>query len=110
EPSKTLKAGAHGVPGGENMLVRDDGTVRYFTVREAARLQTFPDDYVFHGAWSEAMRQLGNAVPVRLAEAVAGSVANSLHVASSWPFIHRFIRGIGALDRKGDYDVRTKFF
>jgi len=83
EPSKTLKAGAHGVPGGENMLVRDDGTVRYFTVREAARLQTFPDDYVFHGAWSEAMRQLGNAVPVRLAEAVAGSVAKSLHVASN---------------------------
>jgi DNA (cytosine-5)-methyltransferase 1 len=28
-PAKTLKAGAHGVPGGENMLVRDDGSVRY---------------------------------------------------------------------------------
>lgn len=78
EPSKTLKAGDHGVPGGENMLRRPDGTVRYFTVREAARLQTFPDDYVFHGAWSEAMRQLGNAVPVRLAEVVASSVAAAL--------------------------------
>jgi DNA (cytosine-5)-methyltransferase 1 len=78
EPAKTLKAGTHGVPGGENMLVRTDGSLRYFTVREAARLQTFPDDYVFRGAWSEAMRQLGNAVPVRLAEVVALSVANSL--------------------------------
>lgn len=78
EPSKTLKAGAHGVPGGENMLVKDDGSVRYFTVREAARLQTFPDNYIFHGAWSETMRQLGNAVPVRLAEVVASSVSNAL--------------------------------
>lgn len=78
EPAKTLKAGDHGVPGGENMLARPDGSIRYFTVREAARLQTFPDDYVFQGAWSEAMRQLGNAVPVRLAETVARSVASTL--------------------------------
>jgi DNA (cytosine-5)-methyltransferase 1 len=78
EPAKTLKAGDHGVPGGENMLTRFDGSVRYFTVREAARLQTFPDDYIFRGAWTEAMRQLGNAVPVRLAESVARSVAKTL--------------------------------
>jgi DNA (cytosine-5)-methyltransferase 1 len=73
-PAKTLKAGAHGVPGGENMLVEADGSVRYFTVRESARLQTFPDDYVFRGAWGEIMRQLGNAVPVELAHAVASSI------------------------------------
>ncbi|RKR43611.1 DNA cytosine methyltransferase [Paraburkholderia sp. BL17N1] len=78
EPAKTLKAGYHGVPGGENMFVKDDGSVRYFTVREAARLQTFPDEYEFHGSWSQTMRQLGNAVPVKLAEVVAGSVAASL--------------------------------
>jgi DNA (cytosine-5)-methyltransferase 1 len=78
EPAKTLKAGDHGVPGGENMLARVDGTVRYFTTREAARLQTFPDDYTFRGAWTETMRQLGNAVPVRLAETVARSVADTL--------------------------------
>ena len=52
EPSKTLKAGYHGVPGGENMFVKDDGMVRYFTVRESARLQTFPNEYEFHGSWS----------------------------------------------------------
>lgn len=78
EPSKTLKAGDHGVPGGENMMVLPDGSVRYFTVREAARIQTFPDDYIFHGSWTEIMRQLGNAVPVKLAEVVAKSVASVL--------------------------------
>ncbi len=74
EPAKTLKAGDHGVPGGENMLVRDDSSLRYFSVRESARLQTFPDDFRFHGSWTEIMRQLGNAVPVTLGEVVARSV------------------------------------
>jgi DNA (cytosine-5)-methyltransferase 1 len=74
EPAKTLKAGVHGVPGGENMLVKDDGTVRYFTARESARLQTFPDKFVFHGSWSETMRQLGNAVPVNLAALFARDI------------------------------------
>lgn len=81
EPAKTLKAGVHGVPGGENMLRRADGSVRYFTVRESARLQTFPDDMVFHGAWSETMRQLGNAVPCQLARIVASGVRDRLSVA-----------------------------
>lgn len=78
EPSKTLKAGVHGVPGGENMLRNADGSVRYFTVREGARIQTFPDGYKFHGAWSECMRQLGNAVPAELARVVGKSVAERL--------------------------------
>lgn len=80
-PAKTLKAGDHGVPGGENMLVREDGSVRYFTVREAARIQTFPDGYRFHGSWTETMRQLGNAVPVMLGRIVAASVAERLVIA-----------------------------
>lgn len=77
-PAKTLKAGDHGVPGGENMMVRDDGSVRYFSARESARLQTFPDGYKLHGTWTEAMRQIGNAVPVMLARHVAASVAQRL--------------------------------
>jgi DNA (cytosine-5)-methyltransferase 1 len=77
-PAKTLKAGDHGVPGGENALVRPDGTGRYFTIRESARLQTFPDSYVFGGGWSEAMRQIGNAVPVALAHVVGASVGQTL--------------------------------
>lgn len=68
-PSKALKAGDHGVPGGENMMVRDDGTVRYFTTREATRLVGLPDDYEFPRSWSESMRQLGNAVPAQLGAA-----------------------------------------
>ena len=78
EPAKTLKAGVHGVPGGENMQRRADGSVRYFTVRESARLQTFPDNYRFHGAWTECMRQLGNAVPVTLARRVGEGVSEQL--------------------------------
>ena len=78
EPAKTLKAGDHGVPGGENMLRRLDGSIRYFTVRESARLQAFPDDYLFHGSWTEIMRQLGNAVPVTLAEIVADGIRRQL--------------------------------
>lgn len=82
EPAKTLKAGVHGVPGGENMLLKPDGTVRYFSVRESARLQTFPDEYELHGSWSEAMRQLGNAVPVELARVIASDVADRLRKAA----------------------------
>jgi DNA (cytosine-5)-methyltransferase 1 len=78
EPAKTLKAGVHGVPGGENMVVLDDGSIRYLTVRESARLQTFPDNFVFHGSWTEAMRQLGNAVPVELAHFFAKDIARHL--------------------------------
>lgn len=78
EPAKTLKAGDHGVPGGENMLALPSGELRYFTVRESARLQTFPNNYYFPGSWTETMRQLGNAVPVRLGQVVAEEVYRSL--------------------------------
>lgn len=78
EPAKTLKAGDHGVPGGENMIAYPDGRVRYFTVRESARLQTFPDEYIFPGSWTESMRQLGNAVPVKLAGLIAASIREKL--------------------------------
>lgn len=77
-PSKTIKAGSHGVPGGENMIKFENGTVRYMSIAEAKRLQTFPDDYVITGSWTEAMRQLGNAVPVKLAELIAKSILSVL--------------------------------
>ncbi len=78
EPSKTIKAGAHGVPGGENMIRLDDGTTRYYTVRESARIQTFPDNYKFYSSSTESMRQIGNAVPVLLAKKIGESVIEPL--------------------------------
>lgn len=78
EPAKALKAGDHGVPGGENTLRFEDGSVRYFSVRECARIQTFPDEWTFEGSWTESMRQLGNAVPVTMCEVVASQLADLL--------------------------------
>ncbi|MDQ3043559.1 MAG: DNA cytosine methyltransferase [Chloroflexota bacterium] len=77
-PAKTIKAGDHGNPGGEHILLQDDGMLRYFTVREAARVQSFPDYYHFAGSRTEAMRQIGNAVPVLLGQVVAESVLDAI--------------------------------
>ena len=70
-PSKTIKAGVHGVPGGENTLVTESGKIRYFTLRETATMQSFPDNHFFEGARIHVTRQIGNAVPCDLAAAVA---------------------------------------
>jgi DNA (cytosine-5)-methyltransferase 1 len=81
QPAKALKAGDHGVPGGENMMVLDDGSVRYFTVRESARLQGLPDTFRFACSWSESMRQLGNAVPCQLSEVLGRWIVEALEQA-----------------------------
>ena len=82
-PSKTLKAGVHGVPGGENMMVCDNGSLRYYTLREMARIQTFPDGHYFTGARSNVTRQIGNAVPCDLAAAVAAPLRKLFDLESS---------------------------
>lgn len=69
-PSKTLKAGVHGVCGGEGMIRFPDESVRYLTIREAARVQSFPDWYDVVGTRTKAMRALGNAVAVDVAAAI----------------------------------------
>lgn len=78
-PSKTIKAGAHGVPGGENMIRYEDDKVRYLTVYEGKKIQTFPDNFHVTGAWGEAMRQIGNAVPVLLAQQIGLHLYNLLN-------------------------------
>lgn len=78
QPSKTIKAGVHGVPGGENMIRFHNGSVRYLTVREAARIQGFPDNYLFSENWSSAMRQIGNAVPVSISKIISLSIMQAL--------------------------------
>ena len=47
---------------------------RPITHREAARIQSFPDTFIFHGSKIEVARQIGNAVPPLLAQAIASSV------------------------------------
>lgn len=81
-PAKTVKAGVHGVPGGETVVQLDDGTIRYMTVREVARVMTFPDIWRLAGPRGEQMRQLGNAVPVKLARVMADTVAQALEQSS----------------------------
>ncbi len=60
------------------MIWEDDGTYRRLTVRECARMQTFPDDFVFCGPKTAQYRLVGNAVPPLLAERLAGSVREVL--------------------------------
>ena len=79
-PSKTIKAGVHGVPGGENVLRQPTGDFRYYTLREMARLQCFPDEHYFKGPRSRVIKQIGNAVPCQLASAVAAEFGPAIKV------------------------------
>jgi DNA (cytosine-5)-methyltransferase 1 len=69
--AKTIKAGVHGSPGGEHILLTSPKRFRYLTIRECAVLQGFPLDYRLPEKRTPAMRQLGNAVAVDVARALA---------------------------------------
>ena len=82
EPSKAIKAGTHGVSGGENTILEDDATLRYYTLREMAIIQGFPNRHLFKGSRSSVIRQIGNAVPPNLAKAIALPLAHVLGATS----------------------------
>jgi DNA (cytosine-5)-methyltransferase 1 len=69
KPSRTLMA--HLGKDGYSHIHHDSRQARTISVREAARLQSFPDGFVFAGAMNAAFRQIGNAVPPLLALAIA---------------------------------------
>ena len=93
EPSYTIPAMAKQVtlyPGSPDMLridkdrwrFGDGGETRRLSWREAAAIQTFPPDFEFCGGLDSVYRQIGNAVPVRLAEFVARQVRPYLEQAA----------------------------
>ena len=75
-PSKTILAHIH--KDGFQFIHPDYQQARTFTVREAARIQSFPDDFVFKGSRGDKYKQIGNAVPCLFAEALAKAAKKTL--------------------------------
>jgi DNA (cytosine-5)-methyltransferase 1 len=76
QPARTLMA--HLGKDGYSHIHYDSLQARTISVREAARLQSFPDGFKFSGTMNPAFRQIGNAVPPLMAKALAMTIAKTL--------------------------------
>ena len=76
KPGKTVVA--HLYKDGNLFIHPDPSQERTFTVREAARVQSFPDDFKFVGARTHQFKQVGNAVPPLMAKAIAKAIREIL--------------------------------
>lgn len=78
EPSPTIRGVNRpipkGYPGHPLDMVKDLSTIRPLTTQERARIQTFPECFIFEGSKTEKEQQIGNAVPVNLATFVASTI------------------------------------
>lgn len=83
QPSRTLLA--HLGKDSYSHIHYDSAQARTISVREAARLQSFPDGFVFCGTMNPAFRQIGNAVPPLLAKAVGESLVAQITRALDKP-------------------------
>lgn len=109
EPSKAITGAARN----EFVHPKED---RYLTVRECARLQTFPDSFKFFGNTSERMQQIGNAVPPLLASKIAEVVQESLRAANFGAepgallsFVPTLSNGMSPVLEKVSRQVRSRF-
>ena len=109
EPSKAVTGAAR------NEFVHP-GEDRCLTVRECARLQTFPDDFKFFGNASERMQLIGNAVPPLLASKIAEVVRESLRSAkvgaepgALLSFVPTLSNGMSPALEKVSHQVRARF-
>ena len=80
QPARTLMA--HLGKDSYSHIHYDSAQQRTISVREAARLQSFPDGFIFRGTMNPAFRQIGNAVPPLLAKAVAERMLATLRAAA----------------------------